>query len=89
MKYLLLFVSLWNLFVFFAYGTDKLKAKKGARRISEKFLLTSALAAGAFGAMFGMVVFNHKTSKVRFRIFVPLFTIINGAALWLVATYMF
>ena len=89
MKYLLLSVAIWNLIVFFTYGTDKLKAKKEARRISERTLLTLAFAAGGFGAMFGMVVFNHKTSKVRFRILVPLFTIVNGAALWMATAYIF
>ena len=32
---------------------------------------------GGAGALFGMVVFNHKTSKMKFRIFVPLFFWLN------------
>ena len=84
MKYFMLLALLWNLVVFFIYGIDKSKARREARRISEKFLLLVALIFGAVGAMFGMVVFNHKTSKMKFRILVPLFVVINLAFLWFV-----
>jgi len=63
---------IWNLIVMLLYGLDKLCAKAGARRIRESYLLASAFCFGAVGAMFGMVVFNHKTSKPKFRILVPL-----------------
>ena len=32
---------------------------------------------GGIGAMFGMVVFNHKTSKIKFRILIPIIAILN------------
>ena len=63
---------IWNFVVMLIYGTDKLLAKAHKRRISESTLLFCALLAGGFGAMFGMVLFNHKTSKMKFRILVPL-----------------
>lgn len=74
----------WNVLVMFIYGIDKIKAKNGYRRISEKALLMSAFFLGGFGAIFGMVVFNHKTSKMKFRILVPLSAILCMMAVYFV-----
>lgn len=68
----MIILLVWNILVMFIYCIDKIKAKKGYRRISEKTLLTGAFFLGGFGAIFGMVIFNHKTSKMKFRILVPL-----------------
>lgn len=46
---------------FFAYGIDKLKAKKGAWRIPEKTLLGLGALGGAVGGVLGMRKFRHKT----------------------------
>ncbi len=70
---------IWNIFVLFLYGADKLNARKGKRRIREITLLTVAFLLGGAGAIFGMVMFNHKTSKMKFRIFVPLAVVLNIA----------
>jgi len=67
----------WNCFVMMLYGTDKLCAQKGARRIRESVLLSSAFLLGGAGAMLGMVLFHHKTSKMKFRILVPLAFILS------------
>ena len=75
---------IWNIIVFLIYGSDKLFAKKGKRRISEAALLWSSAIFGAFGAMFGMLVFNHKTSKTKFRFFVPLFAFANFVVMFLI-----
>ena len=88
MKYFMLLALVWNLIVFFIYGIDKSKARREARRISEKFLLLVALIFGAVGAMFGMVVFNHKTSKMKFRILVPLLVVLNLVLGWIAVVYM-
>ena len=64
---------------FALYGVDKRRAKRGKWRISEKTLLLSALLMGGPGAMLGMRMFRHKTRHLRFRILVPLFTLINIA----------
>ena len=84
MKYFMLLTLAWNLVVFFIYGIDKSKARREAMRISEKFLLLVALLLGAVGAMFGMVVFNHKTSKPKFRFWVPLAVILNLVVLFFI-----
>ena len=71
---------MWNIFVMLIYGIDKFQAKTGGRRIRERVLLTCAFLLGGWGAMFGMVAFNHKTSKMKFRILVPVSVIITTAA---------
>ncbi|MGB9666602.1 MAG: DUF1294 domain-containing protein [Candidatus Cryosericum sp.] len=48
------------------YGYDKLVAGSGATRVPERVLLTLAFAGGTFGALLGMRLFHHKTSKESF-----------------------
>lgn len=50
-----------SVFTFAIYATDKNKAKRNARRISEKFLLTASLLGGAVGGFLAMQLFRHKT----------------------------
>ena len=71
-------LAIWNVFVCLLYGLDKSRAVRGERRISEKELITLAFLFGGAGAMFGMILFNHKTSKMKFRILVPLAVVINA-----------
>ena len=73
----------WNVIVMLIYGIDKLKARKGRKRISEKTLLFSAFLFSGLGAMFGMVIFNHKTSKGKFRFFVPVAAVLNIVLLYI------
>ncbi len=68
---------IWNALVMLFYGLDKSRALRATRRIRERSLLFAAFLLGGLGAMFGMVVFNHKTSKMRFRITVPLCAVLT------------
>ncbi|MBR5229992.1 MAG: DUF1294 domain-containing protein [Firmicutes bacterium] len=79
MKLLIILLAGWNVITFSMMGIDKFKAKKDLRRISEKTLLLNSFFMGALGALAGSLVFNHKTSKVKFRILLPLFTLLNAA----------
>ena len=88
MKVTLLSLLVWNFLVLFLYGIDKLLARNEARRISEGTLLTTAFCIGAAGALFGMVLWNHKTAKLKFRLLVPLFFFMNIALLWLGAVLL-
>lgn len=73
-----LFILLvWNLVVMLVYGFDKARAKRGGRRVKEATLLLLAFLLGGPGAMFGMVLFNHKTSKTKFRFLVPLAVVVG------------
>ena len=51
---------------FLTYGYDKLIAGSGATRVPERVLLTLAFAGGTAGALLGMRLFHHKTSKESF-----------------------
>ena len=73
----MIYLALWNVAVFLTYGVDKFLARKHLRRISEKTLITLSFLLGSMGAILGMVVFNHKTSKIKFRVLVPLSLIFN------------
>ncbi len=64
-----------NLAALAMYAYDKMMARKGDRRISEKTLLLVALL-GPFGAMAGMRWFRHKTRKLKFKL-VPLFAVVH------------
>ena len=72
LTYFYIFVLVWNLVLFSMYGIDKFKARHHKWRISEFMLIFAS-----FGAMLGMIVFNHKTSKAKFRILVPLAFVFN------------
>ena len=51
---------------FLTYGYDKLIAGTGVTRVPERVLLTLAFAGGTVGALLGMRLFHHKTSKESF-----------------------
>lgn len=91
MDKLFIIFLIWNILVLLLYAIDKICAKTGRRRIRESTLITTAFLFGGIGAMFGMVLFNHKTSKLKFRIPVPLAVILNAALVsvfvYLVNTY--
>ena len=69
----------WNIVVALVYGFDKIQARRGKGRVRELILLLFAFCLGGLGAMFGMILFNHKTSKVKFRLLVPVFVVLNMA----------
>ena len=77
MNNLIFILLIWNISVMLIYCADKIKARRNSYRISEGVLMLCAFFFGGLGAMFGMIVFNHKTAKIKFRIFVPLFTILE------------
>ena len=60
-------ILIWNLLVFMIYGIDKSKAKRGAWRIPEKYLLSFAFLCGGFGAWLAGINFYHKTRKWYFK----------------------
>jgi uncharacterized membrane protein YsdA (DUF1294 family) len=61
------------------FGIDKFKSKTGGWRIPETRLLLAAFF-GPFGAYAGMLLFRHKTRKIKFLL-VPLFLIVQAALL--------
>jgi uncharacterized membrane protein YsdA (DUF1294 family) len=72
---LLVFLVIVNIISLMFFGVDKLKSKRGGWRIPELRLLLVALF-GPFGAYAGMLLFNHKTRRVKFLL-VPIFLFIH------------
>ena len=74
----LITMAVWNCIVFCIYGYDKFSSIKGYERISEFTLLFLAFAYGGLGELLGMVVCNHKTANLKFKLLIPI------AILWTV-----
>ncbi len=68
-----------NIIAFLIFANDKRKAKKNAWRTPENLLLVFA-ALGLFGAFGAMLIFRHKTRKLKFYL-VPLFLFIHIVAI--------
>lgn len=75
------FLAAVSLVTFIVYGVDKVKAKRGSERISERRLLALAFVGGAAGALLGMLLFRHKTRHLKFIILVPLLLALQVVAL--------
>ena len=71
------YLVLANLVAFAMYGIDKRRAIKNKWRIPEKRLLLAALLGGAFGALWGMILFHHKTKKARFFLTIPVLFVLQ------------
>lgn len=73
----------YNLVVFGVYASDKIRAKQGWWRTSEKRLLWLAACGGGLGALLGIFGMRHKTTKPRFTWGVTAMTVVQvAAALW-------
>lgn len=68
----LIYVVLLSAVTFATYGSDKKKAKRGARRVPEKTLLWMSFLGGAFGGFAAMQIFRHKTKGEHWY-----FTVVN------------
>ena len=81
-------VLLWlvaiNAAGFLLMGLDKWKAKRGAWRISEKTLFTTASLGGTVGVIAGMKTFRHKTRHGQFKYGLPVLLVVQIlAAAWM------
>lgn len=84
---LLIVLSVFNIIAFAAFGIDKYKAIHHSWRIRERTLLVLALLGGSIGAIIGMIVFHHKTQRLKFRYGLPLICIIESICLALYVRY--
>ncbi|MGN0982198.1 MAG: DUF1294 domain-containing protein [Candidatus Limivicinus sp.] len=71
-RFYLLWLCVMSLVSFLVMGSDKLRAKQGARRVPEARLFLLALLGGGIGGFLGMCVFRHKTRHLHFVIGFPL-----------------
>ena len=79
-----------NVGTFLLFGLDKAIAAYGpprgatdGRRVPESLLLTFAALGAAPGAWLAMLVFRHKTRKVRFQAGIPILLLLEIGVGWL------
>ena len=75
--YFYAYLLILNLYTIGCYGLDKLAAKQGRWRVTERKLQILALLGGWPGAMLSQRLFRHKIRKQRFRALFYLVIIIN------------
>ena len=73
--------TLLSSITFIVYGCDKLAARRGGERISERTLHLLALCGGWPGALAGQWLFCHKSRKASFQACFWLTVLLNGALL--------
>ena len=80
-------LAVLNLISFCLMAYDKRLAKTGKRRVPEKTLFLAAACFGGLGGVLGMTLCRHKTKHCYFKLFFPLFLIVQIGLL--AAGYMF
>ena len=78
-KSFIIYLIAINIITFLVMGLDKQKAKHGSWRIQEATLFTLVLFGGGIGGILGMIVFHHKTKKVKFQIGFPIILLAEAA----------
>lgn len=63
-------------------GIDKAAARLHIYRIPERVLMTFAALFGAAGVGLGMLLFHHKTRKLKFKWGVPILLIVQIAIVY-------
>ena len=76
-KYLIIYLIITNILSFLLFAYDKMQAKRGRWRVSEKALFISALIGGSIGSIVGMKMCRHKTKKWYFKFGIPLVLILQ------------
>lgn len=72
-SYLLFINLLSSAFIFH----DKRAAKLNKQRIRERTLFILAILGGSLGIFFSMLIFHHKTRKLKFMIGIPFILILQ------------
>ena len=72
MKLLIIYLVIINVAGLAFMLADKIKAQRGAWRISEATLMTIATIGGSFGSFLGMQLFRHKTRHAKFTVGIPI-----------------
>jgi len=72
-----------NLTCFLLMKKDKESAKKGKWRVKERTLFISCACFGGLGGVLGMQLLRHKTQHWYFKLFFPVFLILQIALLGL------
>ena len=62
----MIYLVVINLLTLIIYGIDKLLAILHKVRVMERVLFLLAFIGGGLGALLGMLIFRHKTLKIKF-----------------------
>ncbi len=73
------FLVLANLTAFVLFAVDKRRAERHMWRIPEATLLTAAALGGSLGALLGIHLLRHKTSRLKFTLLVPALLMLHAA----------
>jgi uncharacterized membrane protein YsdA (DUF1294 family) len=76
-----IYLIIINVAAYALMAADKSKARKGARRISERTLLLTAAAGGSLGAFAAMRTRRHKTKHAAFAIGIPVLLLVHAGLL--------
>lgn len=76
-QFFIIYLVIINFLGFVIMGIDKLKAKRGSRRIPENTLFMFTILGGGVGTILGMYIFRHKTKKKKFTVGMPIILIIE------------
>ena len=77
MNKLVFYLLIINIISFLFFGIDKYLAIKKKTRISEFSLLVLILAGGYIGSLLGMILFHHKTRKIKFYLYIIISIILS------------
>ncbi len=81
MTYFIIYLSILNILAFLAFFIDKKRAEKDKWRIKESSLHLLSFAGGAIGSLIAMILFRHKTKKVKFIAITSLAILLNVAVI--------
>lgn len=86
MEIFIAYLVIINIVAAAACVSDKNKARKNKRRISEKTLFMLSIIGGSVGMYVAMQTVRHKTKHIKFVLGIPLIIIIQVFAVYLVLT---
>ncbi len=81
------YLILINIITFLVFMIDKILAKskkKKKTRISEDSLIFLSAIGGSIGAHLSMIIFRHKTQKIKFKLGVPVILILTLTLIYFV-----
>ncbi len=70
-------IAVMNIAAFVLMSHDKRCARQGKWRVPEKMLFLVTACFGGLGGVLGMKVFHHKTQHWYFKVFFPVFLIVQ------------
>lgn len=85
MELIVSYLLIINAIGIYVMWEDKRRAGENAWRIPERVLFGVSLLGGAYGTLYGMYRFRHKTKHMTFKVGFPVIAALEtGLLLWLV-----